>query len=84
MEESWGYAGPAEAFLALPVAEWVTALAAHHQRLFGMPTAQSQLNAWREQHHVMVAAFTSCKDFFKSSGSSDGALVSSPLGLSRR
>jgi hypothetical protein len=60
MDDSWGYAGTAADFLAMPVDNWVASLSAQHQRLFGMPPAQSQASAWREQHGVLVAALTSC------------------------
>ncbi len=60
MNESWGWAGTVEQFLAMPIADWLRSLAEHHERLLGMPPAQSQTDAWREEHPVLVAAFTEC------------------------
>ena len=60
MNDTWGWAGTAAAFLALPEAEWLAALSEHHQHLFGLPPAGTQTAAWREQHSVTVSALHAC------------------------
>lgn len=56
----WGWAGTVAEFLSTPADRWLASVSSHHQRLWHMPPAQSQVTAWQSEVRAMSEALRRC------------------------
>jgi hypothetical protein len=57
-DQTWGWAGPVSAFLALPREEYLETLSEHHFRCCHARPSASQVQAWRDTNKVLSFALT--------------------------
>ena len=60
MSDTWGWAGSVKELLSTPYEVWLSSLSSHHVRLWNMNPSQSQIDAWKIEHKVVVDALRKC------------------------
>jgi len=60
MSDTWGWAGSVKELLSTPYEVWLSSLSSHHVRLWNMNPSQSQIDAWKIEHKVVVDALRRC------------------------